>query len=189
LGLHALLVAGLWQTWHAVVDAPPPFAPVSLRLVREAPVTIAPMEEPKRALATPANPPAARRKPHARSPSQPPEPPLAIVAPNTDAPSPAPTASAAVADEKLRAIDPDSITRAARAVVRGTTLARESDRLIGKTEAPTSQERLAAGMARSATKDCLKGSMDGNGGYEPRIGGLFEIPFLIYDAATGKCRR
>jgi len=102
---------------------------------------------------------------------------------------PAPPAPATSAGEKLPAIDPDSITRAARAVVQGTTLARESDRLIGKTEAPTAQERLAAGVARGATKDCLKGSMDGNSGYEAPAGGLLALPFLIYDAATGKCRR
>ncbi len=189
LVLHALLVAGLWQTWHAAIDTPAPFSPIMVRLMREQAPPAVPPEEPKRAVMKSAQPPVRRRAPEAPRSTEASQPPAAITAPAADTPG-LPTATpAAPTDGKLPAIDPDSITRAARAVVRGTTLARESDQLIGKADAPTAQERLAASVARSATRDCLKGSMDGNSGYEPRLGGLFEIPFLVYDAATGKCRR
>ena len=45
-------------------------------------------------------------------------------------------------------------------------------------------------VAQSAKKDCLKGDYEGknDGNYKPRLGGLFEIPFLVADAVTGKCR-
>jgi hypothetical protein len=189
LALHGLLAMGLWQTWHAAIDAPTPFSTVTVRLMREEAPPAVPPEERKRAAMKTAQASVQRSVPDARRSTKASLPPTATAAPAADTPSLPTAMPAAPTDGKLPAIDPDSITRAARAVVRGTTLARESDQLIGKTEAATAQERLAAGVARSATRDCLKGSMDGNSGYEPRLGGLLEIPFLIYDAATGKCRR
>jgi hypothetical protein len=130
--------------------------------------------------------PVPRRKPDASRPAEAPQAVTAVPSPD----SPAPPAAAAT-DEGLPAIDPDSITRAAREVARSTTLSRRSDELIGKAEPPTRQEQLAAGVARAARKDCLKGSVDGDGGYQPDapVAGLLALPFLIYDAATGKCRR
>ena len=82
-------------------------------------------------------------------------------------------------------IDPDSIARAGREAARAPSWARQSDELIGRTPPPSAQQKLAADTAAAAKSDCLKG---GEGGYAKQGLGLFAIPFLIVDAATGQCR-
>ncbi|CAG0944395.1 hypothetical protein GPROT2_02598 [Gammaproteobacteria bacterium] len=82
-------------------------------------------------------------------------------------------------------IDPDSIARAGRETARAPSLALQSDELIGRTAPPSAQQKLATETAAAAKPDCLKG---GEGGYGRQGLGLFAIPFLIADAAAGRCR-
>ncbi|RQP22542.1 hypothetical protein [Piscinibacter terrae] len=188
--MHLTAVVLLWSAWRATNDSQPAFAPMIVRwltapVVHEEDATRPPPAEPRRA-----EPPASFK---ARSTSQAATSRLAsTTAPQPQAPadvSGTVPATTAPAGQPLN-LDPDTIARAAKDVVHNPSLSRRSDDIVGKTEPPTKQEVLAARVAQSAKKDCLKGDYEGknDGSYKPRLGGLFEIPFLVADAVTGKCR-
>lgn len=189
--MHLTAVVMLWSAWRATNDSQPALAPMIVRWLT-APVVQQEKAEPPKA--APAEPRRAERRAPSRSRSVQTTPsdlppvvnhPAETPAEVHDAPAPV----EAKGKQPLN-IDPDTIARAARDVVRNPSLSRQSDEIVGKTEAPTKPEVLAARVAQSAKKDCLKGDYEGknDGSYKPRLGGLFEIPFLVADVVSGKCR-
>ena len=79
----------------------------------------------------------------------------------------------------------DGIQRAARELSRRRGLAELSDDMLGQ-HAVDAQAALRAGVASAARSDCLKA---GEGGYAHSGLGLFALPVLVFDAATGGCRK
>jgi hypothetical protein len=63
-------------------------------------------------------------------------------------------------------------------------LATRVDEQLGNVPADA-QKALREGIASGARGDCLKG---GEGGYANSGMGLFALPLLVVDAATGRCR-
>ena len=78
----------------------------------------------------------------------------------------------------------DSIQRAARESARHKGLAEQSDERLGEQPADA-EAALRHGMASAARSDCLKG---GEGGYAKAGMGLFALPLLVLDAASGRCK-
>lgn len=186
--MHLTMIVLLWTAWRATNDSQPTLGPMIVRWLT-APVVR--QEEAAPVQAKPAQPRVMPR-PGPSTQVTPGSLPSINAAP-ADAPAPAgePTPDpAAEPSAKPLNIDSDTISRAARDVVRNPSLTRRSDEIVGKTEPPTKQEVLAARVAQSAKKDCLKGDYEGknDGNYKPRLGGLFDIPLIVADAITGKCR-
>jgi hypothetical protein len=188
--MHLTAVVLLWSAWRATNDPQPMLEPMIVRwltapVVREQEMAKPPAAEPPHA--EPHATPRARSNAQVTPSTQP-----ATAPPKAPAPAEAPEAvpTAAESAGKPLNLDPDTIARAAKDVVRNPSLTRRSDEIVGKTEPLTKQEVLAGRVAQSARKDCLKGDYEGknDGSYKPRLGGLFEIPFLVVDAVTGKCR-
>ena len=189
--MHLTAIVLLWSAWRATNDTQPALAPM---IVRWLTAPVAQQEEAE----APKSAPAELRRVEQRATSRnrsahttPSDLPPVINHP-AEAPVEVPAAPSPVEEtgKKPLKLDPDTIARAARDVVHNPSLSRQSDEIVGKTEAPTKQEVLAARVAQSAKKDCLKGDYEGknDGSYKPRLGGLFEIPFLVADVVTGRCR-
>ena len=172
--LHALLL-----TWglslRAGVDVRAPQAPamstrwVAAPLVQEpvlTPVTRVPDRGParrvQRSLETSAQPAAAPQITQAE-------------APPTQSAEPSATEPAWPAD---------AVQRAVRESARQKGLAARVDEQLGNAPADA-QSMLRNGIASGARSDCLKG---GEGGYANANMGLFALPLLAVDAATGRCR-
>lgn len=78
----------------------------------------------------------------------------------------------------------DGIQRAVRESARHKGVAELANEQLGH-QPIDAQAALRAGMASAARSDCLKG---GEGGYAHAGLGLFALPLLVVDAATGRCR-
>lgn len=190
LSLHAAVLGAVWTVWQPPAPNPtPPHPPLTARVLEatrehsfDTPQTpiAAPRERPARRRAETRPLPAPRRA--ARSDSEAPS--AAPMPEHAFAPDEA--AAAAPADAPQPLVSPETVENAARSAARGRTLARQSDELIGAAYAPSATETLGAKLASSAAGDCLKG---GEGGYDKQGLGLLAVPFVIFDAATGECRK
>ncbi len=83
----------------------------------------------------------------------------------------------------------DSLQRAVRGAARGAVRHKSYAELSNERQAPApadAQADLRQGMAAAAHTDCLRG---GEGGYRRSSLGLLAAPFLLWDAATGRCAK
>lgn len=169
--LHGAALLFVWTTWQAAGEPALPRAALAVRLLDAAR---------PRETAAPAAVTTEREARATRAAA-----PRAKIADVPDGPVQASTPDAAVQQPADRPLDPDGIARAAREVARTPSLAQRSNELIGHRPPPTAQQTLGSEIASAAKPECLKG---GSEGYNKQNYGLFAIPLLIADAATGRCR-
>lgn len=179
--LHGAGLALLWTAWQSAGDggatSRPPLAVRLIEIVRPSEATrVSPPEPsaPDRAAPRRAIPESPREIIGNHESDTAPAAPAAESPPGPTLPAPHP-----------RAIDPGSIARAGREAARAPSLVEQSNELLAHRPPPSAQQKLAAEVAGAAKSECLKG---GPGGYDKQQYGLFAIPLLFYDAATGQCR-
>lgn len=176
LGLHALLLAGLWQTLrHRLVPVPTePVALLWLQAAPQAPPAAAP-EQPRAQAAGSARPVA---------PALPPLP-LPTGESQWVATAPEPPASAASAPPAERLLDSAATRTAIRQTGRQPLL---HERVAQATDTPIrrTDTALAREVAEAAKPDCLKEPATGQIG-PVGVGGILALPFLAARVARGDC--
>jgi len=177
--IHAVILGLGWSAWQHRESTALVQAPMAVRLL-EAPV--APPAEPARSerrpirQSRPARAPTTSLRRGQEAPRAEPDEPKHLT---TEAAAPG-----SPGEESF--IRPETIADAVREAARGTALTQQADDRSGRIPVPDAQTRLAAGVASAAASDCLKGGEDG---YRHQGAGLLAVPLLLFDAATGKCRK
>lgn len=193
LGLHLLLLAGLWQAMRTrVVEVMPPQR--SLTWVRAVP---APLPAPPSTAAERPARPALRATPPPLPPRRADEPPAAAPArPELTWVEPAPAvatapaapASAASAPAE-RLLDTAATRSALRQLGRQPLLHEQAAESTGTVIART-DTALARDVAEAGTPDCLRDGKAASGQIGPiGLGGILGLPFLAARVATGKCAK